>query len=113
MLDRVPLALLAAGVIAAIGCPCALPRRVGYGLVSPSSAPRVAAKIGSPGWRVALAGVVPAVGGDPPRLAGLLTVAEKVLGEGAACPAALARQARNRFVTHRNRDLSCVYMWRR
>ena len=37
--------------------------------------------------------VVPAVGGDPARLAGLLTSAEKVLGEGAASPVALARPA--------------------
>jgi membrane-bound lytic murein transglycosylase B len=36
---------------------------------------------------------VPAIGGDPAQLAGQLTAAERILGAGAAAPAAMARQA--------------------
>ena len=39
------------------------------------------------------AGIALAIGGDPARLAGQLTTAETLLGEGAAAPAAMARQA--------------------
>jgi hypothetical protein len=48
---------------------------------------------GPPPGKTAPAGVVPAIGADPARLAGQLTAAETVLSNGGASPAAMARQA--------------------
>jgi hypothetical protein len=88
--------LLAAGCSVAV-CPvagCAAASRpvphagwavAGRAITAPRSRPS--------GGRTAPVSAVPAVGGGPARLAGLLSSAEAVLGEAGASPAALARQA--------------------
>jgi hypothetical protein len=63
------------------------PSRAGAG----SSTPALSRPPPSPGVAAPLS--VPAVGGDPARLAGQLTAAERVLGAGAAALPVMARQA--------------------
>jgi hypothetical protein len=95
-LGRLPLLV---AVCVAMGCPAAgctvagsgshagKPSRAGagHGTHAPSRPRR------SPGLAAPFS--VPAVGGDPAQLASQLTTAERVLGAGAAAPAAMARQA--------------------
>jgi len=82
---------VAAGLVAgcAVAGPSAAhPGRAAAGhLTRPPSRPDP-----SPGG-TSRAGVVPAIGGDPARLASQLTTAERALGQGGAPAAVLARQA--------------------
>ena len=101
-----PLGLLAAGglvvVCSAAGCTAASqralpPARVSAGYSStalPRSRPPPESPPSRPSpERSAPVSIVLPIGGDPARLAGQLTTAEALLGEGGATPAAMARQA--------------------
>jgi len=96
-LRRLP---LLAAVCSVLACPvagCAVagagghapgPSRPGAGHVT-----RMPSRSRPSAGQTAPVSVVPAIGGGPARLAGQLTTAERVLGEGDAAPAAVARQA--------------------
>jgi hypothetical protein len=96
-LRRLPLPAVASVVMACPVAGCAVagdgghalkPSRAGAGHITPAPS-----RSRRPSGTVAPVGVVPTIGGDPAQLAGQLSSAESVLGEGAAGPAAMARQA--------------------
>lgn len=91
------LALLAAGAAvvswSAAGCTAARPHGPRPARASAGHASTASPRSRPSPARTAPVGVVPAIGGDLPRLAGQLSVAEALLGHGDASPATLARQA--------------------
>jgi hypothetical protein len=96
-LRRLPLLAAACAVVACAVTGCAMagagghapgPSRAGAGHIT-----RMPSRSRPSAGKTAPVSIVPAVGGDPARLADQLTTAERVLGEGDAAPAALARQA--------------------